>query len=266
MAIIRTLKNKENPYVIINKSALIDKDLSLKAKGLFAYMMCLPNDWEVHVEELTNHFTDGVASVYSALKELKKAGFVKFERKKEAGRISRGEYTIFEEKQTSDSEILHIENLNEEILNEENQHLLNNNNTNKELLLNNNIYTPPVEIHPLQIHISQNLENVSKMKKQLTYSEAEKLVQDFQKEKIHKTLLQMENYKDLTKKNISVNLTLRNWIERNGQQSKSTHNKFNDKNRSITAGEIERSLQISEQFRRSNGTYTESGEQEMFNP
>jgi len=66
-------------------------------------------------------------------------------------------------------------------------------------------------IHPLQKFVSDNLENVSKMKKQLTYDECMNLINEFSRDAIKEILEAMENYKDL-KKNISVNSTLKNWI------------------------------------------------------
>lgn len=56
--------------------------------------------------------------------------------------------------------------------------------------------------------------NVSKMKKQLTYEEAGKLLDTYGATEIKDTLERMENWKPLTKKNVSVYLTLRNWMNR----------------------------------------------------
>lgn len=66
--------------------------------------------------------------------------------------------------------------------------------------------------HPLQVYIENNFKNVSKIKDQLTFQECERLVSEFDKRKIAATLLSMENKKDLTKKYVSVNLTLRKWL------------------------------------------------------
>jgi len=63
------------------------------------------------------------------------------------------------------------------------------------------------------IAAGDELENVGKMKKQLTYNQAQKLLHVYSKQEIYMTLLEMENYAMLTKKYRSVYLTLRNWIE-----------------------------------------------------
>jgi hypothetical protein len=71
-------------------------------------------------------------------------------------------------------------------------------------------------LHPLQAKIQEaGLENVMSLKKQLTYEQCEKLIEEFcgNKKLIWNTLLEMENNADLKKKYISVYLTLRNWIK-----------------------------------------------------
>lgn len=82
--------------------------------------------------------------------------------------------------------------------------------------------------HALAIFVKDNLPNVSKLKNQLTDEQCEKLVKEFNKTTIKKTLEAMENRSDLTKKYRSVYLTLNNWLSRepniqtNGNFSPST--------------------------------------------
>lgn len=73
----------------------------------------------------------------------------------------------------------------------------------------------PIEEHPLQVHIKKNCPNISKLKTQLTYAEAERLVVEFPNDGLQAVIEAMENYKLLAQKSISVNLTIRNWIRRN---------------------------------------------------
>lgn len=75
MGIIRVEKNGN--YVVMNKTALQDEQLSWKAKGILSYMLSLPDDWTFYIEELTKHATDGETSFRSGLDELKKRGYVK---------------------------------------------------------------------------------------------------------------------------------------------------------------------------------------------
>jgi len=80
-------------------------------------------------------------------------------------------------------------------------------------IYNNNIYNNS-NLMPLQIAIKNNLPNVSKMEKQLTAKECERLIDEYDKNDIWEYLNKMENYKPLRRKNVSVNQTLRNWLNR----------------------------------------------------
>lgn len=72
-------------------------------------------------------------------------------------------------------------------------------------------------IHPIQKYIKEDLKNVSKLPVQLKYEDCERLLTEFSKETIKDILLSMENYKELSKKYTSVNLTLRNWIKKDNK-------------------------------------------------
>jgi len=68
----------------------------------------------------------------------------------------------------------------------------------------------------LKFIIDEDLSNVMKLTKQLTEKEAINLEQDYMMNDINRMLLQMENYKLLPQKSTSVNLTIRNWLGRDG--------------------------------------------------
>lgn len=73
--IIRVQK-RENPYVIIDKTALNDDRLSWKAKGLLNYLISLPDDWTVHERDLAKRSKDGRDSTRAGIKELIQYGYV----------------------------------------------------------------------------------------------------------------------------------------------------------------------------------------------
>lgn len=75
------------------------------------------------------------------------------------------------------------------------------------------------KLHPIHIFINKELENVKKLKKQLTFEQCESLINDFNKASIKDVLLEMENFAPLSKKYVSVNLTLRNWLKRQAKAS-----------------------------------------------
>lgn len=64
--------------------------------------------------------------------------------------------------------------------------------------------------------LRENCPRVSQMAKQMTIDEYLKMVQSFPRDAITKTLRQMENYKPLLTKYVSVYLTLINWTKNNG--------------------------------------------------
>ncbi len=72
--IIRVEKN--NNYVVMNRTALNDERLSWKAKGIIAYMLSMPDDWVFYIDELVKHSKDGRDAFRSGLKELKDCGYV----------------------------------------------------------------------------------------------------------------------------------------------------------------------------------------------
>lgn len=90
--IIRIAKDKNNPYVIINKKFLQDPRLSWKAKGILAYLLSLPDDWKIFEEELAKHAYDGIKALKTGIKELVYWGYI--ERKK--SRNDQGKYTGWE--------------------------------------------------------------------------------------------------------------------------------------------------------------------------
>jgi hypothetical protein len=89
---------KDRNYTVINNTFLKDEGLSWKAKGLFAYILSLPEDWKIYVTELQNHATDGKESLRAAIKELTNCGYILQERVKDnRGRWASYAYQIIEE-------------------------------------------------------------------------------------------------------------------------------------------------------------------------
>jgi hypothetical protein len=95
--IFRKLKNKENPFVMIDRRILENPALSYKAKGILAYLLSRPDDWEINYVDLVNRSVDGKSSVRSGLIELIRAGHIsrKAERS-EAGRFARWVLEVYE--------------------------------------------------------------------------------------------------------------------------------------------------------------------------
>lgn len=101
MTIIRVKHNRENPYVLINKEALWNPNLSLKAIGLWAKCLSRPDDWRFHVKELANSGKEGRRAIDSAIAELETERYVlklKHYEKEKDGKFEGGgvEYIFFE--------------------------------------------------------------------------------------------------------------------------------------------------------------------------
>jgi len=93
----RVCKDKDNPYVMLNKKFLNDTKLSWKAKGILAYLLSLPDDWQVYEDEIVKHSADGRDSTRSGIKELTDRGYIDRERIRDEKGMMRGyNYSVYE--------------------------------------------------------------------------------------------------------------------------------------------------------------------------
>lgn len=96
--IFRKAHNRENPYALISKVILRDRRLSAKAMGLMCYFLSLPDDWEISINELIRHFSDGEKSIRAGIKELVLLGYIEMQQSRgERGRFSSTIFLIHEE-------------------------------------------------------------------------------------------------------------------------------------------------------------------------
>lgn len=99
--VFRVEKNRE--FVVMSNRFLRNKEMSLKAKGLLALCLSLPDTWDYSMNGLVAICKENITAVRSALKELEEHGHLKIIKKKgDKGRFTY-EYVIFESP--------HIENL-----------------------------------------------------------------------------------------------------------------------------------------------------------
>ena len=90
-------RKKPSKYVQLDNRLLQDETLSWKAKGLLAYLLALPEDWQVNIADLTKRSTDGRDGTASGIKELVAAGYVFRERVTNRGRFEGYDYHVFEQ-------------------------------------------------------------------------------------------------------------------------------------------------------------------------
>lgn len=93
----RIRRKKTKDFTTISNVFFRDKSLSLKAKGMLALIMSLPDDWDFSVLGVTRIIKESKNTVYSAINELKEKGYCSLERfRDEKGVIIGYDYTFFE--------------------------------------------------------------------------------------------------------------------------------------------------------------------------
>ena len=92
----RVKVEKSNDYTVISNVFLRDKKLSLKAKGMLAVIMSLPNNWDFSINGLDKIISEGKRAIYSTIDELIECGYC--QRKQLRAEIGFGEmeYTFSE--------------------------------------------------------------------------------------------------------------------------------------------------------------------------
>lgn len=73
---MKILKEKIR-FTQVSNDVLNDKNLSAKAKGVFAYLYSKPDDWDFAIERISNDFIDGDKSIRSWIKELESKNYLK---------------------------------------------------------------------------------------------------------------------------------------------------------------------------------------------
>ena len=103
MALMHAIHDKENPYVMANKSIADDSRLSYKAIGIWFYAFSKPHDWKFYKNDLIKRHSDGRDSVESGLKELEENGYLyKYRVKNNDGQFDGWEYVFFEKAKTQE--------------------------------------------------------------------------------------------------------------------------------------------------------------------
>lgn len=92
------LFNKTRGFTVIPNDILNRDDMSLKAKGLFAYLNSKPDGWNFSVKGVSKQTKDGEDSIASGMKELEKLGYLKrLPRKNDKNQFTGFDYYIYSE-------------------------------------------------------------------------------------------------------------------------------------------------------------------------
>lgn len=77
--IIRTVKNRDNPYTMISRILLNDASLSWEARGVLAYLLDKPDNWIVRFNDLVKKGPGSEDRMRRILKELATHGYLQRE-------------------------------------------------------------------------------------------------------------------------------------------------------------------------------------------
>ena len=131
--------NKTKDYTVMSNNHLRDMNLTLKAKGLLSMMLSLPEDWNYSVEGLKTICKENETAIKSALKELKKFGYLVITKQmptKENGGKYEYVYNIYEVPQKAEKQDVENQGI-------ENQGIENQG------IENQGVENQPIENHPL---------------------------------------------------------------------------------------------------------------------
>ena len=137
----KLIKGERYSYTNIDNTVFFDNRLSAKAKGVLCQMLSLPDNWEYSVEGLTTRFSDGKASIRSAITELEQYGYLVRKQVKRGGKYAGIDYLIYANpKNAPNADFQIAENQTAEIQTSENQTAENRTQLNtKELTTNTSI-------------------------------------------------------------------------------------------------------------------------------
>lgn len=180
MSVFRVEKNKN--YTVMSNVHLRDKTLSLKAKGLLAMILSLPDDWHYSVHGLVAICKESKASIISGLKELENSGYLtRRQLRDEKGQMADIEYTIYEEPRSPCADFRQTDNRHPDLPQAGKPHSDNQPQINKEVT---NTETQNTEINKYSIKSYQEV--------------AEITADEMRKER--------ECYRELIKKNIEYDI------------------------------------------------------------
>lgn len=89
------LYKSEVPFGMVPNALLNDENISLKAKGLFAFMQSKPEGWNFSAKLISTQCKESIDSISSGLHELEKNGFLRREKRQTSKGFSITYYLAF---------------------------------------------------------------------------------------------------------------------------------------------------------------------------
>lgn len=88
---------RRHQFLIIDQRAVEDTRLSWAARGLLAYLLSRPDNWQVRVKDLQRRGNLKRDGIYRLLDELRKARYMHYKKHRDrSGRMRGGTYIVFE--------------------------------------------------------------------------------------------------------------------------------------------------------------------------
>lgn len=224
---MNTLKNDiDVDFTIIPNILITFEQISWKAKGIFAYLASKPDGWSFYMKDIQKRSTDGKSAVQSGIRELESFGFLsRKQTRSKDGTLSDYEWNIcvpenlkgVDGRKTVRRKTGQTDNpadgktVRRKSASHSNTEGSNTEQSKTEVTNTPAEKNPELIDHPLQIGIRDNCPNICKIPDQLSYTQAQKLVKEFDRDLIMEKIEGLENKKDAAKKYTSVYLTLRSW-------------------------------------------------------
>ena len=141
-------RHKDKNFTCIDNHLFNDNTLSMKAKGLLAQILSLPDDWKYSVNGLASLFSDGRDAVNNAINELIEHGYIiRSKSVNEAGLFDGYVYDIYEKPQIEHDKIADIPFTEKPFTEKsftENSELSNTNISNTNILNTKELDIPPI--------------------------------------------------------------------------------------------------------------------------
>ena len=196
MARVKPLDN----FTLVPNSLLNEKQISFKAKGLYAYLNSKKDDWNFTIDLIAKNGKDGRDSVASGLKELEDFGFLERRRYKD----DKGYFDIEYILKSEPFEVIKYDNPSKENPYEENPYeekaddiynTINNNTINNNNIVSNN--TPPQKKSKSkkEVDVIEKFPFGEHQNVKLSLDEKEKLLQRWGADVFQQIVDKLSNYK-----------------------------------------------------------------------
>ena len=137
-------KKKKQNFTQVCNTWLKDTTLSAKAKGIICFLQSVGDDWDYSIKGLATQFNDGEESIASGIRELVKAGYITWERHRNASGQLEGNDVFLHEKPKRENP-KQVKDLASEISTNKIKNIEQNKDLNKNISTDVDILAPPSE-------------------------------------------------------------------------------------------------------------------------